>query len=49
MVEKEAFRRDLEKQVGCAHVELRQEALRAEEAAGAKEWRRWIYSRQVRG
>lgn len=36
LVKEEAFQRDVEKQADCLHVELRQEALRAEETAGAE-------------
>ena len=32
--------------MGCAHVELRQEVLRAEKLVGAKVQRRWVCSRQ---
>lgn len=36
---------DLEKQAHCACVKLRKEVLGAEERAGEKEQRRWVYSR----
>lgn len=46
LAEEEAFHPD-QKQVGCAHAELRQEALSAGETAEANARRRRVYSKEV--